>query len=74
MDFAYSARCQDYMKRVAAFMDKYVYEGDEIYERQHTEFGPEGRWKIPPIIEELKDKAKGEGLWNMFHPEPKWGP
>ena len=75
MDFAYSDRCNDYLKRVSAFMDKYVYEGNEIYERQHAEFGPnEGRWKVPPIIEELKDKAKAEGLWNMFHPNPKWGP
>ncbi len=75
MDFAYSARCKDYLKRVTDFMDKYVYEGDEIYERQHAEFGPgEGRWKIPPVIDELKAKAKAEGLWNLFHPDPKWGP
>ena len=75
MDFAYSARCKDYLKRVSDFMDKHVYEGNEIYERQHAEFGPgDGRWKVPPIIEELKDKAKAEGLWNLFHPNPKWGP
>ena len=75
MDFAYSDRCQDYLKRVSQFMDAYVYEGERIYEEQHTEFGPgEGRWKVPPIIEELKDKAKAEGLWNMFHPNPKFGP
>ena len=74
MDFAYSARCKDYLKRVTDFMDKYVYEGDEIYERQHAEFGPgEGRWKIPPVIDELRAKAKAEGLWNLFHPDPKWG-
>ena len=75
MDFAYSARCKDYIARVSAFMDKYVYEGDEIYARQHQDFGPgEGRWKVPPIIDELKAKAKAEGLWNMFHPNPKFGP
>lgn len=75
MEFAYSDRCNDYLKRVSHFMEAHVYEGAEIYERQHTEFGPgEGRWKIPPIIEELKDKAKAEGLWNMFHPDPKFGP
>ncbi len=75
MHFDYSDRSKDYQKRVSEFMDKYVYEGEETYERQHAEFGPgEGRWKVPPIIEELKDKAKGEGLWNMFHPNKKWGP
>ena len=51
------------------------YEGNETYERQHEDFGPgEGRWKVPPVIEELKGKAKAEGLWNMFHPDPKFGP
>lgn len=75
MDFEYTDRCKDYLKRVEAFMDAHVYEGNEIYERQHAEFGPgEGRWKIPPIIEELKAKAKAAGLWNMFHPDPQFGP
>ncbi|OFW99728.1 MAG: acyl-CoA dehydrogenase [Alphaproteobacteria bacterium RIFCSPHIGHO2_12_FULL_63_12] len=75
MDFAYSPRCKDYLARVSAFMDRHVYEGEEIYERQHQAFGlGEGRWKIPPIIEELKAKAKAEGLWNMFHTHPKFGP
>ena len=70
MEFAYSDRCNDYLKRVSTFMDRHVYDGNEIYEKQHDEFGPgEGRWKVPPIIEELKDKAKSEGLWNMFHPD-----
>ena len=74
MNFAYSDRCNEYLKRVSDFMDKYVYEGYATYERQHTEFGSDERWKVPPIIEELKQKAKVEGLWNMFHPNPKWGP
>jgi len=73
MEFDYSDRCKDYIKRVSDFMDRYVYEGNEIYERQHNDFGPEGRWKVPAIIDELKDKAKSEGLWNMFHPDPKFG-
>ncbi|MEO0850790.1 MAG: acyl-CoA dehydrogenase family protein [Pseudomonadota bacterium] len=74
MHFAYSDRCQDHMKRVSDFMDAHVYEGNEIYERQHTEFGPDGRWKVPPVIEDLKAKAKDAGLWNMFHPDPDYGP
>ncbi|MEE2691196.1 MAG: acyl-CoA dehydrogenase family protein [Pseudomonadota bacterium] len=75
MDFAYTPLARDYLKRIADFMDRYVYEGEEIYDRQHAEFGPgEGRWKVPPIIDELKAKAKAEGLWNLFHPDKKWGP
>ena len=74
MDFGYSKRSQDYIKRVNDFMEKHVYDGFEEYERQHNGFGKDDRWKVPPIIEERKDKAKGEGLWNMFHPDPKFGP
>jgi alkylation response protein AidB-like acyl-CoA dehydrogenase len=73
MDFAYSPRCREYLERVSSFMEKYVYEGDEIYERQLAGFGAE-RWRVPPIIEELKAKARSEGLWNMFHPDPRFGP
>ena len=75
MDFAYSDRCKDYLKRVTEFMDAHIYEGQETYERQHADFGPgAGRWKVPPIIDELKDKAMAAGLWNMFHTDPKFGP
>jgi alkylation response protein AidB-like acyl-CoA dehydrogenase len=75
MDFAYSPRCKDYLARVAAFMDAHVYEGEETYERQHAAFGPgDGRWRVPPVIEELKAKAKAAGLWNMFMPHKEFGP
>ena len=75
MDFAYSDRCNEYRKKISDFMDDYVWDGEETYFRQHAEFGDgEGRWKIPPIIDELKDKAKTAGLWNLFHDNPKFGP
>ncbi len=75
MEFEYSDRCKDYLARVRAFMDAHVYPGEETYFRQHAEFGPnEGRWKVPAVIDELKDKAKSEGLWNLFHPYKEWGP
>ena len=75
MDFEYSDRCKDYLKRVRSFMDDYVYAGEETYHRQHAEFGPgEGRWRVPPVIDELKAKAREAGLWNLFHPYKEWGP
>jgi alkylation response protein AidB-like acyl-CoA dehydrogenase len=74
MDFSYSARCKDYLARISDFMERHVYEGAETYERQHAAFGPEGRWKVPPVIDELKEKAKAEGLWNLFHTDKRFGP
>ncbi|MGF1544027.1 MAG: acyl-CoA dehydrogenase family protein [Parvularculaceae bacterium] len=74
MDFEYSDRCKDYLRRVGDFMDAYVYEGEAEYARQHAAFGPQDRWRVPPIIEDLKAKAREAGLWNLFHPDPAYGP
>ena len=74
MDFAYTPRCQDYLKRVSDFIDAHVVDGAETYERQQAAFGPEARWQVPPVIEDLKAKAKAAGLWNMFMSDPAWGP
>jgi acyl-CoA dehydrogenase len=48
-----------------AFMDAHVYPAVETYDRQ-DEAGD--RWKVIPVLEELKAKAKAEGLWNLFLP------
>ncbi|MFC3067843.1 acyl-CoA dehydrogenase family protein [Phenylobacterium soli] len=65
MDFDYSPRQKEIMGRVSAFMDEYVYPAVPTYEQQHEEGE---RWKVIPILEELKKKAKAAGLWNMFMP------
>jgi len=57
--------------RLQAFMDAHVYPNEELYDRQLHE-GPE-QFRQPPIIEELKEKARAEGLWNLFLPHSKNG-
>jgi acyl-CoA dehydrogenase len=53
--------------RLAAFMEEHVYPAEKVFERQLNELP--SRWGVPPIIEELKAKAKAQGLWNLFLPK-----
>lgn len=66
MKFDFSEKTQDYINRVTAFMDAHVYPNIETYQKQHAAF--DNPWNVPPILEELKAKAKAEGLWNLFLP------
>jgi acyl-CoA dehydrogenase len=65
MDFSISERQKHWRERVVAFMDAHVYPAVETYERQDAEGE---RWKVIPVVEELKARAKAEGLWNLFLP------
>lgn len=62
-----SPRAAELKKKVAAFMDEHVYAAEPVYARQLSEGGD--RWKSPPIMEELKKKARAQGLWNLFLPK-----
>ena len=67
MDFSLSDTQKHWLGRVRAFMDAHVYPAVETYNAQMEGFGA-NRWQNPPIVEELKAKAKAEGLWNLFLP------
>ena len=69
MDFEPSTRSKELSKRLNAFMDAHVYPSETRY---HEEVAL-NRWGHPPILEELKRKAKAEGLWNLFLPESEHG-
>jgi len=63
MDFQISDKVKDYQERISAFMDKHIYPIEDEY-GQHVKDA--GGWTTPPIMDELKAKAREEGLWNMF--------
>jgi acyl-CoA dehydrogenase len=65
MDFSLSPTQRGFLDRVTAFMDEHVYPAVPTYYQQMSEGD---RWKVVPIVEELKAKAKKAGLWNFFMP------
>jgi acyl-CoA dehydrogenase len=70
MDFEYSARTQDLLARLTAFMDEHVYPNEQ---RFAAEVAEGDRWQPTKVVEELKARAKGAGLWNLFLPQSEKG-
>ncbi len=71
MDFAFSPRCEELRKQLLAFMDAEVYPAEAVYQEQMEASGDPNFH--PPIVEELKTKARAAGLWNLFLPHDEWG-
>jgi len=69
MDFSLSPKATEYAAKLQAFMDNEVFPAEATYHRQREEFFTAGTpHNLPPIIEELKKKARAQGLWNLFLP------
>ena len=66
MDFEFSDRCQELRERLLAFMDEHVYPAESVYEEQLRASGDPHFH--PPVMEELKERARELGLWNLFLP------
>ncbi len=66
MNFNYSAKTTELQKKLQNFMDKHIYPNEQAY---HAEVNSGDRWQPLHLIEDLKGKAKAEGLWNLFLPE-----
>jgi acyl-CoA dehydrogenase len=67
MDFPMSAKAADYHKRLEEFMVEEVFPAEKSYDEYRAAMGP-GDFTVPPVVEELKTKAKQQGLWNLFLP------
>ncbi|MTD30992.1 acyl-CoA dehydrogenase family protein [Planomicrobium sp. YIM 101495] len=66
-----SPKAAKLQRELLAFMDTHVYPAEKAVEEYMRT--AESRWTIPPIIEELKAKAKKQGLWNLFLDHPEYG-
>ncbi|MCI3273614.1 acyl-CoA dehydrogenase family protein [Streptomyces cylindrosporus] len=64
MDFGLSPRADELRSRMAAFMHEYVLPAEPVYDRQLAE--ADDPHQLPPVMYELKEKARAEGLWNLF--------
>ena len=65
-----SPKVQALQARLAAFMDEHIYPNERRYYDQAETLGP---WKVYPVVEELKPKARAAGLWNLFLPHSEHG-
>ena len=70
MDFDYSNKMLDWMARVQAFMDAHIVPNERPF---FDEVAAGDRWQPTRIVEELKAKAKAQGLWNLFLPDSDLG-
>ena len=66
MDFEYSDKCNNALSQLRNFMDEHIYPNETAYYEQHDDLP--SRWQTPPLMDELKEKAREAGLWNLFLP------
>ncbi len=71
MDFAYTEKVNELRKRVSAFMDRSIYPNEQTFRDQVAASG--NPHHHAEIVDELKAKAKAEGLWNLFLPDDEYG-
>ncbi|HXF27207.1 MAG TPA: acyl-CoA dehydrogenase family protein [Bryobacteraceae bacterium] len=69
MDFEFPPKVKALQAKLTAFMDRHIYPNERVFEQQILE----DRWRPAPVIEELKEKARTEGLWNLFLPDAELG-
>ncbi len=74
MDFEYSPKVKELQKRLIAFMDEHIYPNEANFFGEIEQNRAKGNAWVPTrIIEELKEKARAQGLWNLFLPESHRG-
>jgi acyl-CoA dehydrogenase len=75
MDFAYSDKVKSLQMRLARFMDAHIYPNEgRFHEEVEANRARGNPWVPTRLIEELKPKARAEGLWNLFLPRSPRAP
>lgn len=71
MDFDYSSKVNELRAKLDRFMRSHIYPAESAY----FEFvnSADNRWTIPPLMEDLKNTARDEDLWNLFLPDSEYG-
>lgn len=70
MEFVYSDKVKALQKRVLDFMNEHIYPNEKLFREQINQGD---RWQPTQIVEELKERARAAGLWNLFLPESEFG-
>jgi acyl-CoA dehydrogenase len=71
MDFAPSSKVREFQDKLTAFMEEYVYPAEAV---AHAQIAASGEpHHHPQIIQELKQRARAAGLWNLFLPDQTYG-
>jgi len=73
VDFEHSERARHYVAQVERFVRERVLPNEQTYWDQLVHTDDWRRWRIPPIMEELKAQARAAGLWNLFLPDEEYG-
>ncbi|HWS54512.1 MAG TPA: acyl-CoA dehydrogenase family protein [Pyrinomonadaceae bacterium] len=70
LGFQVSPRAREIYARLRDFMEEHVYPNERAF---HEQIEEGDRWQPVPLMEELKARARAEGLWNLFLPESEYG-
>jgi acyl-CoA dehydrogenase len=74
MDFSHSDKVRELQERINAFMDQYIYPAEKDYDEELERNRRGGNpWQVTKVVEDLKKRAKSEGLWNFFLPHSDRG-
>src|SRR6266511_1534399 len=75
MDFGYSDNVKALQSKLARFMDEHIYPNERRFHGEVEANRAKGDpWVPTKLIEELKPKARAEGLWNLFLPRSPRAP